>query len=135
MTAMRHIARETVEATLTRLIKAMDTQTPVTIAYTKADGTESVRTIEIHDFVVTAAGDITIKAMDRETGEQRTFRLDRVRHYLVHRGASYTVPRDEQPADSKPSVPSLREPLLDSVADLIVEGTGPVDLLAFALAA
>ncbi|NUO42412.1 MAG: WYL domain-containing protein [Streptomyces sp.] len=95
---MRHTNRETTTQTLTRLIKALDAKHPVTITYVKADGAETIRTIEIYDIVVTAAGDIVLKAMDRETGESRTFRLDRLTAYTVHRSA-YTVAR---PAADEP---------------------------------
>ena len=89
---MRHTANETTTHTLTRLIKALDAKRPVTITYVKADGTETIRTIEVYDVVVSAAGDILLKAMDRETGEARTFRLDRLVSYTVHRTA-YSVTR------------------------------------------
>lgn len=97
---MRHTANETQHQTLTRLITALDRRQPVTITYVKADGTTTVRTIEIFDIVVSAAGDILLKAMDRETGEARSFRLDadRLISYTVHRTA-YTVGRtvDDEP--------------------------------------
>jgi predicted DNA-binding transcriptional regulator YafY len=89
---MRHTKNETSTQTLTRLITALDKQHPVTITYTKADGTETIRTIEIHDVLVTAAGDIVLRAMDRETGEMRSFRTDRIVSYSIHRSA-YTVTR------------------------------------------
>lgn len=89
---MRHTANETSTQTLTRLIKALDAKHPVTITYIKADGSTTVRTIEIYDITVSAAGDIVLKAMDRETGEARSFRLDRLVSYTVHRTA-YTVTR------------------------------------------
>lgn len=79
-------------ATLARLIRAFDKHHPVTITYTKADGTETIRTIEIYDVTTSKAGDILIKAMDRQSGESRTFRLDRIAAYTVHRTA-YRVPR------------------------------------------
>ncbi|MFJ3037728.1 WYL domain-containing protein [Streptomyces tendae] len=97
---MRHTNRETSTATLTRLIKALDAKHPVTITYTKADGTTTVRTIEIYDVTVSSAGDILLKAMDRETGESRSFRLDRIESYSVHR-STYTVARPA--ADDKPT--------------------------------
>ncbi len=87
---MRHTNRETSTQTLTRLIKALDAKHPVTITYTKADGTTTIRTIEIHDVLVTIAGDIVLRAADRETGEMRSFRTDRIQTYTVHRTA-YTV--------------------------------------------
>jgi predicted DNA-binding transcriptional regulator YafY len=95
---MFHTARETEQQTIARLIRAWDKQRPVTITYTKADGTETVRTIEIYDVTVTKAGATIVKAMDRQSGESRTWRLDRIESYTVHAG-SYTVPRevDETP--------------------------------------
>ena len=89
---MRHTANETSTQTLTRLITALDNQHPVTITYTKADGTETIRTIEIHDVLVTTAGDIILRAADRETGEVRSFRTDRIQTYTIHR-TTYTVTR------------------------------------------
>ncbi|MFD5814402.1 WYL domain-containing protein [Streptomyces sp. NPDC127038] len=103
---MRHTARETTTATLTRLIKALDRQHPVTVAYLKEEKgeagrktgalVETVRTVEIFDVVISQAGDILIKAMDRSTGEARSFRLDRIRTYSIHR-TRYLV---ERPAAS-----------------------------------
>ena len=87
---MRHTNRETSTQTLTRLIKALDAKHPVTITYTKADGTETIRTIEIADVIVTAAGDIVLRAADRDTQEMRSFRVDRLVAYTVHR-TTYTV--------------------------------------------
>lgn len=86
-------ASETEARTTTRLLKAWDARRPVTITYTKADGSTTIRTIEIYDVKVTKAGDVILKAMDRDSGESRTFRLDRISHYTIHRTA-YTVPRD-----------------------------------------
>lgn len=97
---MRHTNRETTTQTLTRLIKALDRQHPVTITYVKADETTTVRTIEVYDIAVSAAGDILLKAMDRETGESRSFRLDRLIAYTVHR-TEYVIAHpadDDKPA-------------------------------------
>lgn len=129
---MRHTASETTTQTLTRLIKALDAKHPVTITYTKADSSETIRTIEIYDIVVSAAGDILIKAMDRETGESRSFRLDRLVSYTVHRSA-YVVARpasddqDRRPAHGLATVTVLYP--VDCPA------TARVQLLADALAA
>ena len=95
---MRHTANETTTQTLTRLIKALDNRHPVTITYVKADGTETIRTIEIADVIVTNAGDIVLRAADRDTAEMRSFRIDRIVSYTVHR-TSYTV---ELPATGEP---------------------------------
>lgn len=89
---MKITARQTTTRTLTDLNRAWDRRHPVTITYTKADGTETIRTIEIYDIRTTKAGDLTIKAMDRQSGESRTFRVDRIRAYTIHRTA-YVIER------------------------------------------
>jgi predicted DNA-binding transcriptional regulator YafY len=93
---------QTAERTLTDLYRAMDRQQPVTITYTKADGTETIRTIEAYDIRTTTKGDVIIKAMDRASGESRTFRADRIQAYTTHRTA-YVVPR-EQPTTARPVI-------------------------------
>jgi len=72
----------------------MDRQHPVTFTYTKADGSETIRTIEIYDIRTTKAGAVIVKAMDRTSGESRTFRIDRIVSYTTHRTA-YVVARPE----------------------------------------
>lgn len=86
-------------ADATRITKAARREQPVTITYTKADGEETVRTIEPTGLKLTKAGDTLIVAMDRLSGEKRSFRLDRVSAYTVHR-TRRTV-RTEAPAPSK----------------------------------
>ncbi len=88
---MYRTANETQQKTLTRLLKAMDREHPVTISYVKADGSLTVRTVEAYDVHTTKAGDIVIKAMDRESGESRTWRLDRIQAYSIHRTSYRTV--------------------------------------------
>lgn len=107
---MRHTANETSTQTLTRLITALDKQQPVTVSYLKEEKdeagkrtgrlVETVRTLEIQDFVISQAGDILIKALDRETGEMRTWRLDRLVSYTIHRTA-YVIAAPV--ADDKPA--------------------------------
>lgn len=99
---MRHTKNETSTTTLTRLIAALDKQQPVTITYLKEEKdengkrtgrlVETVRTIEIVNVFVSNAGDILVRALDRETKEIRSFRLDRIQAYTVHR-TSYLVER------------------------------------------
>lgn len=129
---MRHTNRETTTQTLTRLIKALDNQHPVTITYVKADGTETIRTIEITDVLVTNAGDIVLRAADRDTREMRSFRTDRIVSYTVHRTA-YIV---ELPAADEP-----KQRTTTGLATVTVlypvdcPATARVQLLADALAA
>lgn len=138
---MRHTKNETSTQTLTRLITALDKQQPVTVTYLKEEKdetgkrtgrlVETVRTLEIQDFVISQAGDILIKALDRTTGELRTWRLDRVRAYTIHRTA-YTV--EAPAADDKPA----RTTGLATVTVLYpvdCPATARVQILADALAA
>jgi len=131
---MRHTANETSTQTLTRLIKALDKRHPVSITYVKADGTTTLRTIEIFDVVVSAAGDILLKAMDRETGEARSFRIDsdRLISYTVHRTA-YTVSRPA--ADEPKTRPAQGLATVTVLYPVDCPITTRVQLLADALAA
>ena len=139
---MRHTKNETSTTTLVRLIKALDAKHPVTITYLKEEKdengrktgrlVETVRTVEIYDFYVSAAGDILAKAMDRESGEHRDFRLDRLISYTVHRTA-YLI---ERPAADEPKQRTGRGLATVEVlypVDLPI--TARVQLLADALAA
>ncbi|MFD5697458.1 WYL domain-containing protein [Streptomyces lasiicapitis] len=129
---MRHTARETSTQTLTRLITALDKAQPVSITYVKADGTTTVRTIELYDITISAAGDIVLKAMDRETGEARSWRLDRIVAYTTHRTA-YVI---ERPVTDEP-----KQRTTTGLATVTVlypvdcPATARVQLLADALAA
>jgi predicted DNA-binding transcriptional regulator YafY len=80
------------ELTKTRLEKAMKRNHPVTVTYTKADGETTVRTIEIFEVKESYAGDFYVRAMDRKTGEARSFRIDRMHAITIHR-TSFLVKR------------------------------------------
>lgn len=138
---MRHTKNETQHQTLTRLIKALDANHPVTISYLKEEKdengkktgrlVETVRTIEVYDLVVTNSGEILIKAMDRETGESRSFRVDRITAYSIHRTA-YVIERPV--ADAKESrAAGLATVTVLYPVDLPIAAR--VELLADALAA
>jgi predicted DNA-binding transcriptional regulator YafY len=129
---MRHTKNETTTQTLTRLIKALDANHPVTITYTKADDSITVRTIEIYDITVSAAGDIIVKAMDRETGEARSFRLDRLVSYTVHRTA-FVI--DRPVADEPKARPAHGLATVTVLYPVDCPIAGRVQLLADALAA
>lgn len=139
---MRHTKNETSTTTLTRLIKALDNEHPVTITYLKEEKdengkktgrlVETVRTVEIYDFYVSAAGDILAKAMDRETGERRDFRIDRLVSYTVHRTA-YVI---ERPAADEPKArPAHGLATVTVLYPVDLDTTGRVNLLADSLAA
>jgi hypothetical protein len=109
---MRITANQTTTRTLTDLNTALAKQHPVTITAWKEekDATgrktgrmvQTVRTIEIYEIATTKAGNVAINAMDRETGESRTFRVDRLISYTTHR-TTYTVP---VPADQETTAPT-----------------------------
>lgn len=103
---MRITSRQTSARTLTDLTRAADRRHPVTITYVKANGTTTVRTIETREIRTTKAGNVILRAADRQSGELRTWRVDRIVSYTVHRTA-YTVvlPETETPA-AAPIVPS-----------------------------
>lgn len=107
-----------------RIAKAARREQPVTITYTKADGTETVRTIEPTGLKTTKAGDTLILAMDRLSGEKRSFRLDRVSAYTVHR-TRRTV-RTEAPAPTKADL-WARFQAERTVGEYAVEVTTPAD--------
>jgi hypothetical protein len=144
-------ATETADTTLTRLIKAMDRQHPVTITYLKeakddaghrtGGFVQTIRTVEVFDVRVSQAGDILIVGMDRETAEQRSFRLDRITEYTTHRGTGYvverepaTTPRQARPGSLASAVAGVQV-LLAELEDLdtVLLGAGLVDLVADSL--
>lgn len=109
--------------TLAAMYRAMDRQHPVTITALKEEKDErgkktgrlvpTVRTIELYDVQTTAEGNVILKAMDRESGEKRTFRLDRVLSYTVHRTA-YVVSRETLAVPARPAlvIPSTSAALI-----------------------
>jgi predicted DNA-binding transcriptional regulator YafY len=139
---MRRTTNETTTQTLTRIIKALDRQHPVTISALKEEKDEAgkrtgrlietTRTIEIYDITVSQAGDILIKAMDRSTGESRTFRLDRIQAYSIHR-TRYLVARPAADGDKPARTVGLATVTVLYPVDLPIAAR--VQLLADALAA
>jgi WYL domain-containing protein len=79
--------------------RAVRREFPVTVSYVKADGEETVRTIEPTSVQVTKTGALLVKALDRKSAEARSFRLDRVQAYTLHR--SRRTVRTEAPAPTK----------------------------------
>lgn len=79
-----------------RLAAAARRGHPVTITYTREDGSETVRTIEVYVITRSKAGNRYAKAMVRTedpAGELRSFRLDRISFLTEHRTAyKLTVP-------------------------------------------
>ncbi|MFF9628358.1 WYL domain-containing protein [Streptomyces fradiae] len=99
--AVKHTNRQTTTKTLTDLYRALDRRHAVTITYTDRDGTDTVRTIEPHDIRTTDDGDIVIVAMCRLRGDERNFRISRVRSYTPHR-IPFTLDRPEPTTYERP---------------------------------
>lgn len=60
------------------LVRAVTDERPVEIAYIAADGEWTMRVIEPYEIADTRAGHEIVRAMDRRSGEPRSFRLDRI---------------------------------------------------------
>lgn len=97
------------------IVSAAKRRHPVTISYTRADGTTSVRTIEVYAADRSKAGNRYFKAMDRETGESRSWRLDRISAYTVHRTA-FLIERPAPATAPVTLIPVTAESALYAVA-------------------
>lgn len=88
---------------------------PVTVTYTREDGTQTVRTIEVISVKRSKAGNRYASAMvrtDTPGGELRSFRLDRISFLTVHRTAyilTVPVPKSMQVPTVRPVAEILRE--------------------------
>lgn len=72
---------------------------PITITYVTESGRTVVRTIEPYSIIkVESSGNHLLKTMDRESGQHRSWRLDRVQTYTVHRGR-FLIERPESKAE------------------------------------
>jgi len=76
---------ETQTKTLTDLYRAIDKGFVVTLTFVDRDGEETIRTVEGHELRTTTDGDVILVAMCRLRGDERQFRISRVRAYTVHR--------------------------------------------------
>ncbi len=100
--SMKITAGQTTTRTLTDLIRAMDGQRATTITYVDSKGDESVRTIEIHNILTTSKGGLIVRAMCRTRGEMRTFTLEQIKAYTVHRIRFVLAVPEENAADVAP---------------------------------
>ncbi|MFD3542320.1 WYL domain-containing protein [Streptomyces sp. NPDC058662] len=100
--SMKITAGQTTTRTLTHLISAMDSQRATTITYVDSKGDESVRTIEIHNILTTGKGGIIVRAMCRARGEMRTFTLEQIKAYTIHRMRFVLTVPEEKAGDAFP---------------------------------
>lgn len=82
------------DKTLDRLTRAMERSHPVTLSYVRADGEHVLRTIEIYEIPEkpTKGGKRIVRALDRTTGQTRSWRIDRIIEFSVHR-SRYLIER------------------------------------------
>ncbi|RSS43849.1 WYL domain-containing protein [Streptomyces sp. WAC08241] len=109
---MKHTNRQTQHHTLTDLYKALDRQHAATITCLKEEKNtagkktghlvQDIRTLEIYEIRTTRDGHIVIEAMDRQSGETRTVRVDRILTYTLHR-IGYTLTRPEPTTYERPA--------------------------------
>ena len=78
-----HTVIETLDHLLADLFRMIDASRALVIDYTKKDGTRSTRTILPSRFVLSQAGDISIRAYDLDAADDRTFRVDRINAYQL----------------------------------------------------
>lgn len=90
---------------------------PVTITYVTDDNRTVVRTVEPYgEWIKTQAGNYLIRSMDRESGQPRSWRVDRVLSYTLHRRGHASLSRP-LPASPLPPVPAPHPLSADALAD------------------
>lgn len=103
------------EQAFTLLTRAARKGHPVTVSYTREDGSQTVRTIEVYAITRNKAGDRYAKAMVRTenpAGELRSFRLDRITAVTEHR-TRYLL--------TVPAPKSVQTPVIRPVAEILRE--------------
>lgn len=74
------------DTTIVKLANAVRRQHPVTIGYTKQyDGEDTVRTVEPTSLRITKDGNVIMGGRDRRSGAYRSFRVDMIADYTIHR--------------------------------------------------
>lgn len=79
--------------------KAIRLQRPVTLDYAVMGENGTLRTVEIYEKAENKNGEIYFKSMDRSTGLPRSWRLDRIQAYAIHRG-KFLIERPEAAAQA-----------------------------------
>lgn len=68
-----------------RIYQAIDRRQPVTLTYVKEEGEIVVRTVEPWKIELSMDRNVFMRTYDRGNGEVRSYRLDRILFYTVHR--------------------------------------------------
>ncbi len=99
---MKLTAKQTQTQTIADLYRSIDRQHAITVTFVDADGTESIRTIEPYEIRTTTAGRIQVRAMCRLRGEARSFYVDAIRSYTLHR-IGFVLDRPEPTTYQRPA--------------------------------
>jgi predicted DNA-binding transcriptional regulator YafY len=114
---MKLTAKQSQTKTLADLYRAIDRQHVVTITYLDVDGTETVRTVEPWDIRTTKNGRIQLRAGCRLRGDARSFYVDQIKAYTLHR-IGFVLDRPEA------TTPAGRGIVVRSAAQLIARELG-----------
>jgi predicted DNA-binding transcriptional regulator YafY len=114
---MRLTAKQTQTKTLTDLYRAIDHQHAVTVTFVDEKGEETVRTVEPWDIRTTKNGRIQLRAGCRLRGDARSFYIDAIRSYTVHR-IGFVLDRPEA------TTPAGKSIVVRSAAQLIARELG-----------
>ena len=114
---MRHTNQQSSTKTLADLYRSIDRAQAVTLTYRDADGTETIRTVEPWDLRTTKAGRIQLRAGCRLRGDARSFFVDAIVSYTLHR-IGFVLERPEA------TTPAGRGIVVRSVNQLIARELG-----------
>lgn len=67
------------------IINAIYEKLPMTLTYEKSDRQVTVRTVEPYEILKTKNGHHLVMALDRDSREPRSWRIDRITSYTLHR--------------------------------------------------
>ena len=114
---MKHTHRQTTTKTLADLYRSIDRANAVTITYRDENGDETIRTVEPWDLRTTKNGRIQLRAGCRLRGDARSFYVDSIVSYTLHR-IGFVLDRPEA------TTPAGRGIVVRSAAQLIARELG-----------
>ncbi|GII88249.1 hypothetical protein Ssi03_62390 [Sphaerisporangium siamense] len=93
LTSVRHASITPIDEPALRpvLAEAIAAEHPVMITYVAGGGEWTTRTIEPYELTETARGHVIVRAMDRRSGDPRSFRVDRIQNLDVLPGGSFLL--------------------------------------------
>jgi predicted DNA-binding transcriptional regulator YafY len=114
---MKLTARQPQTKTIADLYRGIDSKRAMTLTYLDEKGEETVRTIEPYDIRTTKSGRIQVRAMCRLRGDARSFYVDQIKAYTLHR-IGFVLDRPEA------TTPAGKGIVVRSAAQLIARELG-----------